>query len=235
MLNIENVVVRYPGHTTPVLNGFSLRVLPGERVAIIGPSGAGKTTLFRAISGFLPVHAGHIAVAGTNVDAVHGRLLREVRKKVAVISQGHDLVDRLSVYQNVMAGALGRWSSARAFRFLLWPRRHELEQARIALERVGIPEKLRARTSDLSGGQHQRVAIARALVQRPVLLLADEPIASLDPTLSEQIITLICGLATEANIGLLCSLHQHQFALKYFDRVIELQSGGNGGERSVTE
>jgi phosphonate transport system ATP-binding protein len=235
MLSIENVVVRYRGHTTPVLNGFSLRVLPGERVAIIGPSGAGKTTLFRSISGFLPVHAGRITVAGIDVDAAHGRSIREVRRKVAVISQGHDLVDRLSVYQNVMAGALGRWSSAHAFRFLICPRRRELEQARAALERVGIPEKLRARTSDLSGGQHQRVAIARALVQKPVLLLADEPIASLDPAASEQILTLLCGLATEANIGLLCSLHQHQFALKHFDRVIELQSAGIAKERAVIE
>ena len=236
MLKIENVAVRYPGHTTPVLKGFSLQVSPGERVAIIGPSGAGKTTLFRSISGFLPVHAGQITVAGTNVDAARrDGSLGEVRRKVAVISQGHDLVDRLSVYQNVMAGALGRWSAAHALRFLLWPFRHELEQARAALERVGIPEKLRARTSDLSGGQHQRVAIARALVQSPVLLLADEPIASMDPALSEQILTLLCGLATETNIALLCSLHQHQFALKHFDRVIELQSGGKSVERAVTQ
>lgn len=222
MLEIDNIVVRYPGHAKPVLNGFTLQVAPGERVAIIGPSGAGKTTLFRTISGFLPLAAGRITVDGSSVNASQRAALRAVRKQVAVISQGHDLVDRLSVYQNVMAGALGRWSAAHALRFLMWPRRQELEQARAALQRVGLPDKLRARTSDLSGGQHQRVAIARAIVQEPKLLLADEPIASLDPALSEQILTLLCGLAREGNIALLCSLHQHQFAAKHFDRIIEL-------------
>jgi phosphonate transport system ATP-binding protein len=222
MLEIANVVVRYQGNAAPVLNGFSLRLAAGERVALIGPSGAGKTTLFRAISGFLPLEAGTITVDGASVAAAHGRELREVRRKVAVISQGHDLVDRLRVYQNVLAGALGRWSATHALRFLLWPKRRELDEARAALARVGIPDKLKARTTELSGGQHQRVAIARALVQQPSLMLADEPIASLDPALSEQILTLLCGLAKESGIALLCSLHQHQYAIKHFDRVVEL-------------
>ena len=224
MLEIDNLKVRYPGHVTYVLNGFSMQLGAGERVAITGPSGTGKTTLFRAISGFLPIDAGSIRVGDIDVGSSRGRALRTLRTKVAVISQGHDLVDRLRVYQNVMAGALGRWSSAHALRFLCLPNAAELEQARVALERVGLPEKLRAKTSDLSGGQHQRVAIARALVQQPALLLADEPIASLDPALSEQILALLCNVAREANIGLLCSLHQHQFAAKYFDRVVDISS-----------
>ena len=222
MLEVDRIRVRYAGHAAPVLQDFSLRVDAGERVALIGPSGAGKTTLFRAITGFVPLESGRIRVDGAEVDSTDARSVREIRKRVATISQGHDLVDRLSVLQNVMAGALGRWSSLRALRFLFWPTGEEVGQARAALQRVGIPEKLRARTADLSGGQHQRVAIARALVHEPALLLADEPIASLDPALSDQILSLLCDLATESHVGLVCSLHQHQFAASHFDRIVEI-------------
>jgi phosphonate transport system ATP-binding protein len=222
MLEVDRIAVRYPGHSAPVLQEFSLSVGAGERVALLGPSGAGKTTLFRAITGFVPLQAGRIEVDGAPVVSADIRGVRDIRKRVALISQGHDLVDRLNVLQNVMAGALGRWSSWHALRFLFWPSREEAEQAQAALARVRIPEKLHARTSDLSGGQHQRVAIARALVHEPALLLADEPIASLDPTLSEQILTLLCDLAAESGIGLVCSLHQHQFAATHFDRVVEI-------------
>src|SRR5262249_31797896 len=137
MLEVDRVSVRYPGHTALVLREFSLRVEPGESVALIGPSGAGKTTLFRAITGFVAAASGRMVVDGAEVDSGQAQGIREIRKRVALISQGHDLVDRLSVYQNVMAGALGRWSSLRALRFLLWPRHGELEQAQAALQRVG--------------------------------------------------------------------------------------------------
>ena len=123
------------------------------------------------------------------------------------------------------AGALGRWSSLHALRFLFWPRASELAEAEQALRRVGIAEKLRERTADISTGEHQRVAIARALVQHPALLLADEPIASLDPELSDQILSLLCTLAGENGFALLCSLHQPDFAYKYFDRVIRIEHG----------
>jgi phosphonate transport system ATP-binding protein len=148
-----------------------------------------------------------------------------LRSQVALVFQSHDLVDRLRVYQNVMAGALGRWSSWRALRFLIWPRKEELAEAERALERVGIAHKLRVRTSDISGGEHQRVAIARALVQQPMLLMADEPVASLDPDLSHQILSLLCRLADENGFALLCSLHQQHFAYEYFDRVIRIERG----------
>ena len=224
MLEVDRIRVRYPGYSAPVLRDFSLSVGAGERVALIGPSGAGKTTLFRAITGFVPVESGSITVDGARVDAGDAHGVREIRKCVAFISQGHDLVDRLSVLQNVMAGALGRWSALRALRFLFLPNREEVGRAQAALDRVQLSEKLRARTSDLSGGQHQRVAIARALVHEPTLLLADEPIASLDPALSGQILTLLCDLAAESGVGLICSLHQHQFAASHFDRVVEIGS-----------
>jgi phosphonate transport system ATP-binding protein len=223
LLEIRDLSVRYKANQ--VLKGVSLSVGSAERVAILGPSGAGKTTLFHAINGFARADSGSIKVDGSEVTRLSGRALRQMRSHIGMVSQRHDLVDALAVYQNVMAGALGRWSSWRALRFLLWPSQEELDEAAAALRRVGIEHKLKARTSGISGGEHQRVAIARALVQQPVLLLADEPVASLDPKLAEKILELLCGLARESHVTLLCSLHQPQLAERYFDRVIELQDG----------
>ena len=225
MLEISDLTLSYADRPAPVLERFSLAVPPGERVAIVGPSGCGKTTLFRAIGGFVPIGAGRIAVDGIDVGAARGHQLRALRRRIGVIAQKHDLVDRLAVHQNVMAGALGRWSGLRALRFLLLPRRAELDEARQALARVGIAGELRRRTADLSGGQQQRVAIARALVQEPRLLLADEPVASLDPELSTQILSLLCELAAASGMALLCSLHQPELARRHFDRVIDLRQG----------
>ena len=225
MLTIDDLTVRYGRDVPAVLRGISLTVGAGERVAIVGPSGSGKTTLFRAICGFVPIEAGRIVFADTDVGRASARQLRALRCGIGVIAQQHDLVDRMRDYNNVMAGALGRWSALRALRFLFWPRRMEMEQARTALERVGAAEKLYARTSELSGGQQQRVAIARALIQQPLMLLADEPVASLDPELSQRILSLLCRLADEARLGLLCSLHQHDLAERYFDRIVRLQDG----------
>lgn len=225
MLEIKDLVVSYPARPSPVLSRLALSVAAGEKVAVVGPSGCGKTTLFRAISGFVPIQAGGIRVDGVDVAAARGQNLRALRRKVAVIAQKHDLIDRLAVYQNVMAGALGRWSGLRALRFLLRPRGSELDEARAALERVAIAQEMRRRTADLSGGQQQRVAIARALVQKPLLLLADEPVASLDQELSRQILALLCGLAAAQNMALLCALHQPDLARDYFDRVIDLRRG----------
>jgi len=225
MLEIRDLVVSRAHKAAPVLSDISLTVRRGEKLAIVGPSGAGKTTLFRAISGFLPIRSGSITVDGIDVKGLRGRRLRKLRCRIGMISQRHDLVDRLWVHQNVMAGALGRWTTVRALRFLLLPKRAELDEAEQALARVALERKLRCRTCDLSGGEHQRVAIARALVQQPLVLLADEPIASLDPILSGQILSLLCSLAHENGFALLCSLHQPEFAYEYFDRVIRIEAG----------
>ena len=225
VLSINDLTVVRSRNTSPVLKGVSLSVDRGEKVAILGPSGAGKTTLFRAINGFVPIQSGSISVDGLSVQGLRGKRLRQLRGHIAVVSQRHDLVDRLRVYQNVMAGALGRWSSLHALRFLLWPNAEELAEAENALRRVGIADKLRERTSEISGGEHQRVAIARALVQQPTLLLADEPIASLDPDLSDQVLALLCSLADESGFALVCSLHQQEYAYKFFDRVVRIHHG----------
>jgi len=225
MLSVHDVTVAQSQRAAAVLERISLTVKRGEKVAILGPSGAGKTTLFRAISGFLPIRSGTITVNGITVNGLRGKDLRTLRQGIGMISQRHDLVDRLRVYENVMAGALGRWSTLRALRFLVRPLQSELAEAERALDKVGMARKLRSRTSELSGGEHQRVAIARALVQQPLVLLADEPVASLDPVLSSQILELLCGLAHENGFTLICSLHQPEFAYEYFDRVIKMTEG----------
>jgi phosphonate transport system ATP-binding protein len=215
----------YAANAPPALDDVTLEVAAGECVALVGPSGSGKTTLLRSLNGTVAIAAGTIRVEGTDVAALRGRDLRRLRTRLAVIAQQHDLVDRLTVMQNVMAGALGRWSTLHALRFLIAPTTTEIAEAREALATVGIAEKLRSRTSDLSGGQQQRVAIARALIQRPAAILADEPIASLDSSLAEQIIVLLCELARERRLALLCSLHQTELARRHFDRVVELVGG----------
>ena len=156
-----------------------------------------------------------------------------MRRSIAVIPQKHDLVESLRVYHNVMAGALGRWSDAQALRFLFWPLAAELDEARAALDRVGLAEKLKARAGTLSGGQQQRVAIARALVQQPLLILADEPVASLDPRLARQVLDLLCGLAEHDGVALICTLHQPDLAAQYFPRVLEMSAGRLVGDSST--
>jgi phosphonate transport system ATP-binding protein len=233
MLAIENLTVHYPTLSEPVLRGVNLVVEAGECVALVGHSGAGKTTLLRAITASVPVTGGRIMLDGVEVTAVRGAALRAIRSRIALIAQKHDLVDRLAVHQNVMAGALGRWSTARALRFLIWPTTDELREAADALASVMLEDKLRARTAELSGGQQQRVAIARALVQRPLVCLADEPVASLDPETSAHVLALLCDLAHSRGIGLLCSLHQPELAHRFFDRTVRAAAGTMRSEPSI--
>ena len=225
MIVLRDVVVRYPGAIKPALDGVNLEIKAGETVALVGPSGSGKTSLLRAINGLVPIASGSVRVDDVAVENLRGRELRALRARLAMIAQHHDLVDRLAVHQNVMAGALGRWSTARALRYLVIPLPPELEEARAALERVSIPEKLRASTRNLSGGERQRVAIARALIQRPRAILADEPVASLDQRLGAQILELLCELAREHTMALVCSLHQPRLAERYFDRILHVEHG----------
>jgi phosphonate transport system ATP-binding protein len=225
MLKLLDVTVRYVRQGPPVLDHLGLSVRAGECVALVGPSGAGKTTLLRSINSSVAIEGGEVWVGDAQVSSARGRALREIRSRVAFIAQKHDLVDRLRVYQNVMAGALGRWSTAHALRFLLWPKASELEEAREALDSVSLAHKLRNRTTELSGGEQQRVAIARALVQHPLVILADEPVASLDPDTAAQVLELLCTLARSRGITLVCSLHQPDLARRYFDRILRIEKG----------
>src|SRR5580658_2568379 len=153
MLKLNDVTVRYVRQGSPVLNRLSFDAGAGECVALVGPSGSGKTTLLRSINSTVAIESGEVWVGEARVSGARGRELREIRSRIAFIAQKHDLVDRLRVYQNVMAGALGRWSPAHALRFLAWPKAAELDEAREALDCVNLAHKLRNRTTELSGGE----------------------------------------------------------------------------------
>ncbi len=205
------------------LDGVSLAVEPGEHVAFIGPSGAGKTTLFRLLNLTLRPTAGTLRFAGREVAALADAELRRARTRIGSVYQHQNLVGRLRVVHNVLAGNLGRWSTLTALASLVRPR--GVEQAARALGQVGIPEKIWARTDELSGGQQQRVAIARVLVQDPDVILADEPVSSVDPSLAVSIVTLLRDLSHESRKTLLVNLHSVDLALAYFPRVVGIRDG----------
>ena len=205
------------------LKGVNLQVFSGDRVALVGSSGAGKSTLIRLLNGTIRPTQGEVWALGRNINQLKPARLRQVQRQIGTVYQQFHLVDNLRVVHNVNAGNLGRWSFFKALLSLLVPL--EVEAAIQALTQVGIPEKVYALTRDLSGGQQQRVALARVLVQNPVAILADEPIASLDPTLSREVMDLLRALCQQAGRTLIVSLHDVGFAQSHCDRIIGLQQG----------
>jgi len=205
------------------LEDLSLTVGRGEQVAFVGPSGAGKTTLFRILNLTLRPTAGTLRIAGVDVGGLDGGELRDLRRRIGTVYQQHNLVGRLRVVHNVLAGHLGRWSTAKALMSLALPQ--EVESAAAALARVGIPEKLYARTDTLSGGQQQRVAIARVLVQDPDVILGDEPVSSVDPSLAASLVALLKDVSLATGKTLLMNLHSVGLALAFFPRVVGIRQG----------
>ena len=213
--------------TRKALNGVSLRVMPGEMVALIGPSGSGKSTLLRAMTGLARIDAGGGAVMafGQTVQA-NGRVsdqVRGLRARIGVIFQQFNLVGRLSLFSNVALGLLGRIAAWRGL-LGLWPAA-EKRAVMQALHRVGVAEYAGQRAQTLSGGQQQRAAIARALVQKAEVILADEPVASLDPVSARRVMALLSDLNRDEGISVVVSLHQVDYALRYCKRVIALKAG----------
>jgi phosphonate transport system ATP-binding protein len=205
------------------IDDLSLTIGAGEHVAFIGPSGAGKTTLFRVLNLTLLPTSGTLCLDGTDVSTLSDSDLRRARTRIGTIYQQHNLVGRLRVVHNVLAGNLGRWSAATALRSFFRPQ--GIAEAERALEQVGIPEKLYARTDELSGGQQQRVAIARVLIQNPDTILADEPVSSVDPSLAVTIVSLLRDISGESRKSLLMNLHSVDLALSYFPRIIGVRDG----------
>ena len=220
-VRLRGVTVRYGDRDA--VHGMDLTVRAGERVAVIGPSGAGKSTVIRLLNGTVAPTAGSVEVLGTELTTATARGLRAVQRRVGTIAQQFDLVGELRVVHNVNAGRLGEWSLWRAATSLLRPR--EVVAARAALERVGLADRIDQRTATLSGGEQQRVAIARVLVQRPALVLADEPVASLDPARGAEIVALLHEVVRDAGATVLASLHDVDLALRGFDRVLGLRAG----------
>jgi phosphonate transport system ATP-binding protein len=231
LVHVNEVAVRAAGLSKRYPNGaealraVSFTVDRGQMVAVLGPSGSGKTTLFRLCNGSARSTNGRIDVLGVPMEAARAGRLRDLRKRVAVVYQNHNLVSSVSVLQNVLMGRLGHVSLPRAIRSALLPAGDDLRAVEQVLGALGIADKLLSRADDLSGGQQQRVAVARALLQRPELLLADEPVASVDAETAEVILDLLARLCHEEGVTVLISLHQREYVERYCDRLIELHSG----------
>lgn len=209
----------------PSICGINFGVEEGEHLALLGPSGAGKTTLFRLLNATLRATAGSLTFAGETVEHMSGRELRAMRKRIGTIYQQHHLVPSLTTLENTLCGKLAKWSLLHTIRSTVQPTRQEVDEAMTALEMVGLADKYRARADELSGGQQQRLAIARVLMQDPDVILADEPMASLDPVLAESIASLLLSLAQDRKRTLIVTLHDVEMALRYFPRIIALREG----------
>jgi phosphonate transport system ATP-binding protein len=209
--------------TTTALDSVDLTVRRGEIVVLLGLSGSGKSTLLRHLDALELPTTGSVRVLGEDVPDLTGRRLRALRSRVGFIFQQFELVPSLSVLENVLTGAL---ADLRGPRLGLWsyPKAKKL-RALAHLDRVGLLDRAYQRADTLSGGQQQRVAIARALMQNPSILLADEPVASLDPESSDQVMALIREIAFEAGLTVLCSLHQVDLAISWADRIVGLRHG----------
>ncbi len=219
MFAVEGAAKRYGALTA--LAPLTVTIAAGERVALMGPSGSGKTTLLGLLAAALRPDEGQVLIAGRRTTTL--RPGRDLARLVGVMPQGYDLVPSLAVVHNVLAGRLGEWSLARAAWSLASPR--EIGRAQAALARVGIPDKLWERASRLSGGEQQRVALARLLVQQPRAVLADEPVAAVDPARAEDLLRMLTAIAEEDGQTLVASMHNVDLALRHFGRVIALRGG----------
>jgi len=208
---------------TRALVDVDLHVDEGERVALVGPSGAGKTTLLRLCNGSAVASAGDVCVLGQRLAGCTARQLRDVRRRTGTIHQQLHLVGPMRVVHNVNAGRLGSWSLPRALWSLVRPL--EVDAARQALARIGIADKVFERTDRLSGGEQQRVALARVLVQQPDLILADEPVSSLDPARGDEVMDLLTRVVTGRKRTLVVSLHDFEIARRCCNRLVGIRAG----------
>ena len=222
LLSIRGLEVRY-NHSIEALKNIDFDLHHGEFTILLGSSGAGKSTLLRAINFLVPHFAGEIVSSSLGViDPKQASLLRAFRRDIAMVFQQHQLIDRLSALDNVLVGRLGFHPSIRS----LFPLpKVDQDWALSCLDRVGLQDKALEKVRNLSGGQQQRVGIARALAQEPKVILADEPIASLDPKNSNQILTLLKDICMQDGIAAILSLHQVEFAKQYGDRILGLSGG----------
>lgn len=222
MLKIKDLVKDYPTGLR-ALRGVSLSVDEPQVVAIIGPSGAGKSTLIRCVNRLVEPTSGSIMLDDTNITTLGRRELRRARRRMGMIFQEYNLVERLTVMENLLSGRLGYVSFWRTFRRHYPP--DDIRAAYELLDRVGLQGYQNTRADALSGGQRQRVGIGRALMQRPDLLLVDEPTASLDPKTSRQIMRIIVELAHERNTPTLLNIHDVPLAQAHADRIVGLAAG----------
>ena len=219
MLEINNLRKNF-NNETQVLKGVSFKVKKGEFISILGPSGSGKTTLLRSLNGLETIDSGEVIFDNNKITKDN---LPEVRKKTGMIFQEFNLVNNISSINNVLTGLLNS-SSKFLSMFYLFTKEQKLKALQ-SLDTVGLLDKSYNRADELSGGQRQRVGIARAIIKKPLLLLADEPVASLDPKAALSIMKLLKKVNKDYNITVLCNLHQTNLAAEFSDRVIGLSNG----------
>ena len=219
MLEISNLTKTF-ANGTPALKGVNLKINKGEFVSILGPSGSGKTTLLRSVNGLESTSGGEIYLDNKKVS--HNSV-NEIRKKTGMIFQEFNLVNNLSAINNVLTGLLNTSNKFLSL-FYLFSKEQKINALK-SLETVGLLEKSYNRSDELSGGQRQRVGIARAIIKNPLLLLADEPVASLDPKAADLILSLLKKINKEYGTTILCNLHQVDLAKKYSDRIVGLIDG----------
>ena len=221
-IRVEGLGMVYPGGVR-ALEDVSLEVHAGEFLAVLGLSGSGKSTLLRCINRLIDPTEGRVWIFGEEITALKGAKLREMRSQVAMIFQQFNLVRRQTVLTNVLSGALGRSPLLKSLVLSFPPA--ERDRAIACLDRVGIGDRSASRADALSGGQQQRVAIARALMQQPRMILADEPVASLDPALRHSVMRHIEALNRDEGMTVMCSLHDIDLVTRYATRMVALREG----------
>ena len=222
MIEFKNVYKTYPNGFTALKN-INLQIEQGEFVAIIGLSGAGKSTILRCINRMHDITKGELTVDGVDVDGLRGKALRRYRRKVGMIFQSFNLVSRSTAIKNVLTADVPDMNFFRVL-FGIFTKDQKM-RALESLDKVGILDKAYTRCDQLSGGQQQRVALARTLNQNPKIILADEPVASLDPITAKQVMEDFVRINKEYNISILLNIHHVDLALKYCDRVIGVRAG----------
>ncbi|CAA9444770.1 MAG: Phosphonate ABC transporter ATP-binding protein PhnC [uncultured Rubrobacteraceae bacterium] len=222
MILLEDVSVRFDG--VAALSDMTFEIEAGEQLAVIGTSGAGKSTLFRVLTRSVALGSGRVTIGGQDLYSLSRRRLNGLRRRIGTIYQAYNLVPQLSAGVNASLGEVGGMGSLRTLRaFLTGPDAGLSERVRAALEEIGLADKAGVRTADLSGGQQQRVAVARLLVQRPDLILADEPFAAVDPVTTERVLETLLHLNSEG-ATLVLNLHDVEIARR-FPRVVALREG----------
>lgn len=222
MIQFNGVNLVYPNGTQG-LKDIDITIEDGEFVVIVGLSGAGKSTFIRSINRLVTPTSGSLLVDGEDILAYRGKDLRKLRTKTGMIFQNYNLVKRSNVLKNVLAGRLGHTGTIRSI--LNAYKKEDIALAYESLQRVNIEDKIYSRADELSGGQQQRVSIARVLTQQPRYILADEPVASLDPPTSHQVMKYLKKINREDNITTIVNLHFIDMAMEYADRIIGMRAG----------
>jgi phosphonate transport system ATP-binding protein len=222
MLSVTDLQKTYPSGDE-ALKGVSLEVSGKETLAMIGPSGAGKSTFVKCVNRLVEPSGGRVELDGVEVTGLSGKELRAVRRDMGMIFQEYNLIERLTVMENVLSGRLGYVSTWKAFRRKFDG--EDIARAYDILERVGLEGHENNRADELSGGQRQRVGIARAIIQRPKILLVDEPTSSLDPETSRNVMDLLTEIADEDDMPVLINIHEVDLAEEYANRIVGLRDG----------